>query len=59
MSKQNNPKPNEQNQGGQESIHKGRNIPVPNPYQGQGSIHGNGSGQTTTAEKDKKWQNAL
>lgn len=54
MSKQNNPKPNEQNQSGQESIKKGRNIPVPNPNQGQGSGQGNGSGQTTTTEKDKK-----
>ncbi len=54
MSKRNNPKPNEQNQGGQELIKEGRNIPVPNPNQGQGSTHGNGSGQSTTAEKDKK-----
>jgi hypothetical protein len=54
MSKQNNPKPNEQNQGGQESIKEGRNIPLPNPNQGQGSGQGNGSGQTTTTEKDRK-----
>ncbi len=53
MSKQNEPKPNQQNLGGKESIKEGRNIPLPNSNQGQTSEQGNGSGQITT-EKEKK-----
>jgi hypothetical protein len=54
MSNQNIPRPNKQNQRGQESIKEGRNVPLPNPNQGQVSGQGNGSSETITTKKNKR-----
>ncbi len=55
MSKENNPKPNQENQSGKDLIKEGRNIPLPNPNtnQEQNSGEGNSSNQSND-NKDKK-----